>query len=203
MLLDEFFQMKNISYQNPDQKTEHEPLPRPSRQVILQDSNSKVCTLWHLASVLNIMLIRLIRMVVSQYFEVTLELLNKIFLERLAAPWGTTPRACLPSVHLWNSIGGCAKCAGPTGARSRDCSRSAKMAASCVALLALSLFLPLLLLSVWKRWCRERTARHAVVVVLGDVGRSPRMQYHAMSLAKHGFSVTLLGFCSECPGGWE
>uniref|UniRef100_A0A8C5LMP5 Chitobiosyldiphosphodolichol beta-mannosyltransferase n=1 Tax=Jaculus jaculus TaxID=51337 RepID=A0A8C5LMP5_JACJA len=32
------------------------------------------------------------------------------------------------------------------------------------------------------------------VVVLGDVGRSPRMQYHALSLAKHGFAVTLLGF---------
>ena len=26
------------------------------------------------------------------------------------------------------------------------------------------------------------------------------MQYHALSLAKSGFSVTLLGFCSEYPG---
>ncbi|XP_006913907.1 chitobiosyldiphosphodolichol beta-mannosyltransferase [Pteropus alecto] len=73
------------------------------------------------------------------------------------------------------------------------------MAASCVALLALSLFLPLVLMSVWKRWCRERTARHVIVVVLGDVGRSPRMQYHALSLAKHGFSVTFLGFCNSKP----
>lgn len=89
----------------------------------------------------------------------------------------------------------------PEGARSRDCDQPAKMAASCVAVLALSLSLPLLLLLIaWKRWRRGRTARHAVVVVLGDVGRSPRMQYHALSLAKCGFSVTLLGFCSECRG---
>ncbi|XP_036164942.1 chitobiosyldiphosphodolichol beta-mannosyltransferase isoform X2 [Myotis myotis] len=73
------------------------------------------------------------------------------------------------------------------------------MAASCVAVLALSLSLPLLLLIAWKRWRRERMARHAVVVVLGDVGRSPRMQYHALSLAKCGFSVTLLGFCNSKP----
>ena len=75
------------------------------------------------------------------------------------------------------------------------------MAASCVALLALAL--PLLLLVAWKRWRWGRAARHVIVVVLGDVGRSPRMQYHALSLAKRGFSVTFLGFCSECPGAWE
>ena len=74
------------------------------------------------------------------------------------------------------------------------------MAASCVALLALSVFLPLLLLVVWKHWRWGSAARHVTVVVLGDVGRSPRMQYHALSLAKSGFSVTLLGFRSECPG---
>ncbi|XP_010642443.1 chitobiosyldiphosphodolichol beta-mannosyltransferase isoform X2 [Fukomys damarensis] len=75
------------------------------------------------------------------------------------------------------------------------------MAASCVVvlLLLLSLFLPLLLLGVWKRWQRGRAARHVVVLVLGDVGRSPRMQYHALSLAKSGFSVTLLGFCNSKP----
>ncbi|XP_012503196.1 PREDICTED: chitobiosyldiphosphodolichol beta-mannosyltransferase [Propithecus coquereli] len=73
------------------------------------------------------------------------------------------------------------------------------MAAPCLVLLALSLLLPLLLLGSWKRWRRERAARHVLVVVLGDVGRSPRMQYHALSLAKHGFSVTLLGFCNSKP----
>lgn len=73
------------------------------------------------------------------------------------------------------------------------------MAASCVVLLAL--VLTLLLLVAWKRWRWGRAARHVIVVVLGDVGRSPRMQYHALSLAKCGFSVTFLGFCSECLGG--
>uniref|UniRef100_A0A8C9AQB8 Glycosyltransferase subfamily 4-like N-terminal domain-containing protein n=1 Tax=Prolemur simus TaxID=1328070 RepID=A0A8C9AQB8_PROSS len=73
------------------------------------------------------------------------------------------------------------------------------MAAPCLALLALCLLLPLLLLGGWKRWRRGRAARHVLVVVLGDVGRSPRMQYHALSLAKHGFSVTLLGFCNSKP----
>ncbi|XP_057605947.1 chitobiosyldiphosphodolichol beta-mannosyltransferase isoform X2 [Hippopotamus amphibius kiboko] len=73
------------------------------------------------------------------------------------------------------------------------------MAASCVALLVLSVSLPLLLLVVWKRWRWGRAARHVIVVVLGDVGRSPRMQYHALSLAKRGFSVTLLGFCHSRP----
>ncbi|KAL0617342.1 Chitobiosyldiphosphodolichol beta-mannosyltransferase, partial [Plecturocebus cupreus] len=69
------------------------------------------------------------------------------------------------------------------------------MAASCFVLLALWL----LLLGGWKRWRRRRAARHVVAVVLGDVGRSPRMQYHVLSLAKHGFSVTLLGFCNSKP----
>lgn len=35
---------------------------------------------------------------------------------------------------------------------------------------------------------------NACVVVLGDVGRSPRMQYHALSLAKNGYTVDLIGY---------
>jgi beta-1,4-mannosyltransferase len=31
-------------------------------------------------------------------------------------------------------------------------------------------------------------------VVLGDVGRSPRMQYHALSLARKGYDVALVGY---------
>lgn len=82
--------------------------------------------------------------------------------------------------------------------------RPAKMAASCVALLALALLLPVLLLVAWKRGRRAGAVPHVVVVVLGDVGRSPRMQYHALSLAQNGFSVTLLGFYSEWRAGtWE
>lgn len=74
------------------------------------------------------------------------------------------------------------------------------MAASYVAVLALALLLPVLLLCAWKRGRQTGASAHVVVVVLGDVGRSPRMQYHALSLAQSGFSVTLLGFYSEWQG---
>lgn len=43
-------------------------------------------------------------------------------------------------------------------------------------------------------------ARHAVVMVLGDIGRSPRMQYHALSLARMApqqLKVSLLGHAGE------
>lgn len=33
------------------------------------------------------------------------------------------------------------------------------------------------------------------ILVLGDIGRSPRMQYHATSIAKHGGYVQLIGYC--------
>lgn len=32
------------------------------------------------------------------------------------------------------------------------------------------------------------------IVVLGDIGRSPRMQYHALSIAKLGGEVSLIGY---------
>jgi hypothetical protein len=32
------------------------------------------------------------------------------------------------------------------------------------------------------------------VLVLGDIGRSPRMQYHALSIAKHGGRLQLIGY---------
>ena len=35
------------------------------------------------------------------------------------------------------------------------------------------------------------------VLVLGDLGRSPRMQYHAQSLLKHGAQVQLIGYLGE------
>lgn len=34
----------------------------------------------------------------------------------------------------------------------------------------------------------------AQVLVLGDIGRSPRMQYHAHSIARHGGRVQLVGY---------
>lgn len=41
---------------------------------------------------------------------------------------------------------------------------------------------------------RQDKRRNVCVLVLGDIGRSPRMQYHAISLGKHGFSVSFVGF---------
>ncbi|XP_077412385.1 chitobiosyldiphosphodolichol beta-mannosyltransferase isoform X1 [Vanacampus margaritifer] len=41
--------------------------------------------------------------------------------------------------------------------------------------------------------------RRVCVLVLGDIGRSPRMQYHALSLSKHGFEVTLVGYLDSKP----
>jgi hypothetical protein len=42
---------------------------------------------------------------------------------------------------------------------------------------------------------------HIVVLVLGDIGRSPRMQYHAISFANENKveKVTLIGYAGEVP----
>ncbi|XP_026487260.1 chitobiosyldiphosphodolichol beta-mannosyltransferase [Vanessa tameamea] len=46
----------------------------------------------------------------------------------------------------------------------------------------------------------EQNARKVVkVVVLGDIGRSPRMQYHALSLADCGFDVNMIGYVETKP----
>lgn len=53
------------------------------------------------------------------------------------------------------------------------------------------------LLTLWLRRLRQRDGgfdRRVCVLVLGDIGRSPRMQYHALSLSKHGYNVTFVGF---------
>ncbi len=39
--------------------------------------------------------------------------------------------------------------------------------------------------------------KHVVVMVLGDIGRSPRMQYHALSLLESGHDVSLIGYAGE------
>lgn len=39
-----------------------------------------------------------------------------------------------------------------------------------------------------------KTDASVQVVVLGDIGRSPRMQYHALSIAAHGGRVSLIGY---------
>ena len=35
------------------------------------------------------------------------------------------------------------------------------------------------------------------VLVLGDIGRSPRMSYHALSIAKHKGKVNLIGYLGK------
>ena len=37
----------------------------------------------------------------------------------------------------------------------------------------------------------------AQILVLGDIGRSPRMQYHALSIAKHAGQVDIIGYHGE------
>ncbi|XP_059622506.1 chitobiosyldiphosphodolichol beta-mannosyltransferase [Phlebotomus argentipes] len=46
----------------------------------------------------------------------------------------------------------------------------------------------------------DMSARKRVcVVVLGDIGRSPRMQYHVKSLLEHNFAVDLVGYLDTTP----
>lgn len=40
---------------------------------------------------------------------------------------------------------------------------------------------------------------HVQILVVGDVGRSPRMQYHALSVAKHGRNVDIVGYKGIIP----
>jgi beta-1,4-mannosyltransferase len=40
----------------------------------------------------------------------------------------------------------------------------------------------------------KKLGERVQIVVLGDIGRSPRMQYHALSIAKHGGKVFLIGY---------
>jgi hypothetical protein len=45
---------------------------------------------------------------------------------------------------------------------------------------------------------RKPPARRSIaVLVLGDVGRSPRMMYHAQSLAENHFDTYLIGYSGE------
>ena len=41
--------------------------------------------------------------------------------------------------------------------------------------------------------------RRVAIVVLGDLGRSPRMQYHALALAQTGTEVDLIGYAGSAP----
>ena len=41
---------------------------------------------------------------------------------------------------------------------------------------------------------QDRSKISIQILVLGDIGRSPRMQYHALSAAKHGARVEMIGY---------
>lgn len=77
--------------------------------------------------------------------------------------------------------------------------RAPKMAAGGGALAALVALVALVAVAamLWRRRA-VRGAGRVCVAVLGDLGRSPRMQYHALSLARHGRGVSLLGYFREC-----
>ncbi|XP_053936429.1 chitobiosyldiphosphodolichol beta-mannosyltransferase isoform X1 [Cuculus canorus] len=71
------------------------------------------------------------------------------------------------------------------------------MAALLVPLLLLAALGAAALALLWRR--AARGAGRVCVAVLGDLGRSPRVQYHALALARHGRRVALLGFVQSRP----
>lgn len=72
--------------------------------------------------------------------------------------------------------------------------------------LALSAWVGIVLLGIINLTCLHRPTCYvrdrskpshkpsAQILVLGDIGRSPRMQYHALSIANHGGEVQLIGY---------
>lgn len=58
-------------------------------------------------------------------------------------------------------------------------------------LLAPLFLIPLLILWIARK---SRNEKSAFIVVLGDLGRSPRMNYHCLSLVKLGYKVTMIGY---------
>lgn len=43
---------------------------------------------------------------------------------------------------------------------------------------------------------------HVQILVLGDIGRSPRMQYHGISAAHHGRKVDIVAYKGNIHGLW-
>ena len=50
------------------------------------------------------------------------------------------------------------------------------------------------LLITWLKWRYQSGEGRVQVLVLGDAGRSPRMQYHCLSLLNEGYNVDLVGY---------
>lgn len=51
-----------------------------------------------------------------------------------------------------------------------------------------------LVLLISLQWREQSGDKVVMVMVLGDVGRSPRMQYHCLSLVQNSFTVELIGY---------
>lgn len=58
----------------------------------------------------------------------------------------------------------------------------------------------LLLPSQYKPTSDPKEKRSVQILVLGDIGRSPRMQYHALSIARNGGRVVIIGYKGELAG---
>ncbi len=44
----------------------------------------------------------------------------------------------------------------------------------------------------------QHSLRSVAILVLGDIGRSPRMMYHAESFAENGFETNIIGYSGKC-----
>lgn len=64
---------------------------------------------------------------------------------------------------------------------------------SSVTAVLLVLIVPITYFFVWKPRARS-SKRVAAIIVLGDIGRSPRMMYHAESLAIGGWETYIIGY---------
>lgn len=65
-----------------------------------------------------------------------------------------------------------------------------------------SLLLVLFTIRIYQYVVRPPKRRSVAIIVLGDVGRSPRMMYHAESFAKLGFDTYLIGYRGEWPSSF-
>lgn len=54
-------------------------------------------------------------------------------------------------------------------------------------------------LLLWRRFFPDRSAKTVALVVLGDIGRSPRMMYHAKSFARHGWTTYIVSYKGNAP----
>jgi beta-1,4-mannosyltransferase len=59
---------------------------------------------------------------------------------------------------------------------------------------ALAFIIPTLIFTILSKRSQKPTTKRATVVVFGDIGRSPRISYHARSLLQSGYKVDMVGY---------